>query len=139
MTNMATQERPAITLANRLRDVKINGRRLGHRTATIMHDDLEAITNELERLDGLINTPATVEFLEAVKTETAYQRERWGDVHDKAKEPEDWFWLVGYLAGKALCAKRQGFMDKYRHHLVSTAAVLANQHRLELLRLQGKA
>lgn len=57
---------------------------------------------ELQRLEALINNPHTADFTEAVRTEAAHQRERWGAAHDDGKGDEDWFWLIGYLAGKAL-------------------------------------
>jgi hypothetical protein len=56
----------------------------------------------------------------------AHQVERWGTVHDRAKAPADWFWLVGYLGGKALHANAAGDREKALHHTISTAAVLAN-------------
>jgi len=80
------------------------------------------------RLDKLINSPETASFLAGVRNEVAHQVERWGTVHDRAKEPADWFWLVGYLAGKALSAHKDGDVDKALHHCISTAAVLANWH-----------
>jgi hypothetical protein len=57
---------------------------------------------EVARLDALINNPHTNDFIEAVRTEAAHQLERWGIDHDAGKTDEDWFWLIGYLAGKAL-------------------------------------
>jgi len=83
---------------------------------------------EAARLDGLVNSPQTAEFLEAVRTEVAHQVERWGTVHDRAKQPADWFWLVGYLGGKALAAHVVGDRAKALHHTISTAAALANWH-----------
>src|SRR6185295_1361042 len=67
-------------------------------------------------------------FLEGTRIEVAHQVERWGTVHDRAKEPADWFWLVGYLAGKALRAHLMDDREKALHHCISTAAVLANWH-----------
>lgn len=83
---------------------------------------------ENERLAALLNTPEIVDFSEAVKREAAHQRERWGTDHDIGKAPEDWFWLVGYLAGKALSSQKAGNQEKALHHCISTSAALANWH-----------
>ena len=51
-----------------------------------------------------------------------------GSEHDAGKAPADWFWLVGYLAGKALHAHAAGDTTKAEHHIITTAAALANWH-----------
>lgn len=84
--------------------------------------------DELRRLDALINAPHNANFLEGVRVEVAHQIDRWGTAHDRAKAPADWFWLVGYLAGKALAAHAAGDTEKAKHHTISTAAALANWH-----------
>lgn len=76
----------------------------------------------------IINTPETADFMAGVPLEAAHQRERWGAAHDAGKTPEDWFWLIGYLAQKALRAQNAGDMEKAQHHTISTAAALANWH-----------
>lgn len=83
---------------------------------------------EVERLTRLINTPELRDFSEAVNREAAHQRDRWGSAHDAGKTPADWFWLLGYLAGKALHATAAGDIDKALHHTISSAAALANWH-----------
>jgi hypothetical protein len=87
--------------------------------------DLEA---ERDALKGKLNTPELVSFRDAVVLEAAHQRERWGSAHDDGKQPHDWFWLVGYLAGKALASHIAGNTEKALHHTISTAAALANWH-----------
>ncbi len=84
--------------------------------------------DELERLRALVNTPELHDFSRAVVLEAAHQRERWGSDHDAGKAPEDWFWLLGYLGGKALAAHSSGNTDKALHHTISSAAALANWH-----------
>lgn len=84
--------------------------------------------DELERLRSLVNTPTLHSFRDGVVLEAAHQRERWGSAHDAGKQPSDWFWLVGYLAGKALHAQTSGNTEKALHHTISTAAALANWH-----------
>lgn len=84
--------------------------------------------SELDRLRILVNTPTLHSFREGVMLEAIHQRERWGSTHDTGKTPADWFWLVGYLAGKALHAQNGGNTEKALHHTISTAAALANWH-----------
>lgn len=83
---------------------------------------------ELNHLRKLVNTPELHSFRDAVVLEAVHQRERWGSEHDAGKQPADWFWLVGYLAGKALQAQLAGDKSKALHHTTSTAAALANWH-----------
>ena len=68
------------------------------------HAELIAAREERDRLKAMINSPELHRFLLAVRIEAIHQVERWGTAHDRAKRPADWFWLVGYLAGKALHA-----------------------------------
>lgn len=90
--------------------------------------ELTADATEAARLKALINAPELENFLRAVHIEAVHQVERWGTAHDRAKRPADWFWLVGYLGGKALHAAVSGDRDKALHHCVSTAAALYNWH-----------
>lgn len=105
--------------------------------------ELTRLAEENARLDNLINNPHTNNFLEDVRLEAAHQRERWAAEHDAGKTSADWFWLVGYLAGKALTASsavdESGLSmhsarwlktqtDKALHHIITTAAVLLNWH-----------
>ena len=83
---------------------------------------------EVGRLNAIVNTPQANDFLRAVSTEAEHQRQRWGSDHDAGKTPADWFWLVGYLAGKALHAHGAGDTTKAEHHIITTAAALANWH-----------
>lgn len=81
----------------------------------------------LATLDA-INTPELFEFQKAVVLEAQHQRLRWSTQHDAGKDPQDWFWLLGYLAGKALKAHADGDTEKALHHTISSAAALANWH-----------
>ena len=83
---------------------------------------------EVERLTALINTPLLDDFSEAVVREAAHQVERWGASHDASKEPQDWFWTLAYLAGKAMRAHIEGNREKALHHTISSAALLLNWH-----------
>lgn len=94
-----------------------------------MDDEVQALRAEVERLRALINTPQTDDFMEAVRLEAAHQQERWGTSHDAGKSPADWFWLLGYLSGKAVTAFNTGDHQKGMHHIISSAAALLNWHR----------
>lgn len=87
---------------------------------------------EMTRLRLLINTPEIVDFVKAVQIEAVHQRERWGADHDTQKQREEWFWTLGYLAGKGLQAQRHGDREKFAHHLISSAALLCNWHAYAL-------
>jgi hypothetical protein len=88
----------------------------------------DALVDEVSRLRAERDTPHTRSFLRAVELEALHQRERWGTEHDAGKTPADWFWLLGYLAGKALSAAVGGNTEKALHHTVSSAAALMNWH-----------
>lgn len=97
-----------------------------------MHDwervvlHLQLTMEECSRLRALVDSPQTHDFLVAVQCEKAHQVHRWGLAHDRSKSAENWFWLVGYLAGKALRATITGDREKALHHCVSSAAALGN-------------
>lgn len=81
---------------------------------------------EIQRLKALINSPITSDFIEGVKVEIPHQEYRWGAEHDAGKQANDWFWLIGFLAGKALRAAMSDDTDKAKHHIITTAATLGN-------------
>lgn len=81
------------------------------------------------RLNEIVNTPQADDFLRAVSTEAEHQRQRWGSNHDSGKTDADWFWLIGYLAGKALHSAMRGDATKAEHHIITTAAACANWHK----------
>lgn len=83
---------------------------------------------ERDAAQRLLDTPELHDFSKAVPLEAAHQRKRWGNDHDDGKAPQDWFWLVGYLAGKALRSHIDGDTDKALHHTVTVAAACANWH-----------
>lgn len=83
---------------------------------------------ETQRLNTILNTPEIIDFVKAVQIEAAHQRERWASDHDAGKTPQDWFWLIGYLAGKALHSVSSGNVDKGLHHIITAASALCNWH-----------
>lgn len=86
------------------------------------------LLGHIAALESQLNTPELINFSRAVVSEAQHQRHRWGSDHDAGKEPQDWFWLLGYLAGKALAAHSKGDAEKALHHTISSAAALANWH-----------
>lgn len=99
---------------------------ISHGVRETLKDERDAARLRVAELEALINNPHTANFLEAVRLEAAHQRERWGEPHDREKSPEHWFWLVGYLAGKALRAAITFDTEKARHHCISSAAALSH-------------
>src|ERR1700751_5204640 len=89
--------------------------------------ELERCTAELATLKAMLSTPEIEDFDKAVPLEAAHQMQRWAG-HDADKSPEDWFWLCGYLAGKALAAYKVGDYAKAKHHCISTSAAMRNWH-----------
>lgn len=119
-----------MTLADDMTDYALRGdtkSSLNRRGAILA--EIEALVREVERLNSIINTPQADDFLRAVSTEAEHQRQRWGSDRDAGKTPADWFWLVGYLGGKALHAHAAGDVVKAEHHIITTAAACANWHR----------
>lgn len=86
---------------------------------------LETELEELREKLALINTPEILDFLKAVEQEAKHQRLRWPAEHDEGKTDADWFWLLGWLAGKAVHATTPG---KKLHHVITTAAACLNWH-----------
>lgn len=89
--------------------------------------EVKALTAERDDLKAKLNTPEIHDFAEAVVLEAAHQRERWAADHDAGKTDADWFWLIGYLAGKAL-HNPNGDHDKRLHRIITIAAAACNWH-----------
>lgn len=90
--------------------------------------ELEKDAARAAELEALINSPELHDFSKGVVLEAAHQRERWGTEHDGGKSAADWFWLIGYLAQKAMMSQLAGDTDKALHHAITTAAAMANWH-----------
>lgn len=87
-----------------------------------------ALARRVQELEQQLNTPELQDFAAGVVSEAQHQRARWGSEHNAGKTAADWFWLIGYLAQKAMYAQLSGDTDKALHHTISTAAALANWH-----------
>lgn len=96
------------------------------------HDDLSAARRRIAELEGMVNTPELHDFARGVVLEAVHQRERWGTSHDGGKTDADWFWLIGYLAGKALhnppTNDGRTRSDVRLHRIITVAAAAANWH-----------
>lgn len=102
--------------------------RMGAHRFSTEPKEVDKLRLEVLRLTELINTPEIIDFVKAVQIEAVHQRERWGSAHDDGKTAADWFWLLGYLAGKALHSDKAGDTEKLLHHIITTAAACANWH-----------
>lgn len=79
-----------------------------------------------------INRPEVLDFLEAVKIEAAHQRERW-KATDPIKDDADWYWLIGWLGGKALtdphdAGDTRTAKERKLHRIITVAAAAYNWH-----------
>lgn len=90
--------------------------------------EMEAARQERDRLKSLLDDPEVFNFLVGVQNEAAHQKHTWGEITDREKSAEQWFWRVGYLASRALRAHIEGDILKALHHTISAAAALANWH-----------
>lgn len=102
------------------------------------------LREELADLRKLLGTPEIHDFLEGVKREAAYQRDHWGEVHDAEKTDENWFWTLGWLAGKAVNdphepGDERTTVERKLHRIVTVAALACNWHAAVLKREGGKA
>jgi hypothetical protein len=95
----------------------------------MLEQEVLKLRGQLARLEATIDTPHTGEWVESTKMEAAHQIHRWSASHDAGKEPSDWFWLIGYLGGKALQHFLAGNPEKGKHHIISTSAALLNWYR----------
>lgn len=104
------------------------------KAAKLWRLEAENIEEKVEK--RLLDAPELRDFYKGILLESQHQDRRWGPDHDKGKSPEDWLWLVAFLATKATQAARYGDWDKYLHHIVTTAAALYNWHK-RALRMTG--
>lgn len=91
--------------------------------AEIYQEECRQAWNNFYKLEAAINNLITEEFLKGVEVEAAHQRNRWKET-DPYKTDVDWFWLIGYLAGKALSTESD--LDKKKHRIIALAAAAAN-------------
>lgn len=103
--------------------------------------DARKKADRIAELEMQINRPEIIDFVKAVQLEAVHQRARWASDHDAGKTDADWFWLIGYLAGKALhnpmpakcpeCGYEcicGAWREKQLHRIITIAAASANWH-----------
>jgi hypothetical protein len=96
-----------------------------------LRETVERTIEVIERQLDLIAERAPGDFLDkrpVVQSLGAHKRRLEQALEDAPQAPADWFWLVGYLAGKALHAHAAGNVEKAEHHIITTAAALDNWH-----------
>ena len=101
--------------------------------------EVQRLGAETKRLKELLGTPEIVDFASAVIKEAAYQREHWGKAHDEAKSDDEWFWTLGWLAGKAVTdphkpEDERTSKERKLHRIITTAALACNWHASVLKR-----
>jgi hypothetical protein len=113
----------------RLQELQFRAEALGTGSIVLETAELDLMIDEILRLRGLINSPQTGDFLESVRFEAAHQVLRWGAAHDARKTDAAWFWLIGYLGGKALHNPPKdgaGPLELKLHRIVTIAAAACN-------------
>ncbi len=89
--------------------------------------------NQIEMLHEFyqeqINTPEIDDFIKAVKVEAAHQTEKWGAEEEAKKYHFDYALVLDKLKGKQAIAIWDRNAEKYKHHLITMAAVCHNVHR----------
>ncbi|KKN81369.1 hypothetical protein LCGC14_0319820 [marine sediment metagenome] len=96
-------------------------------TGVLLKHDIHAgaeVVNDL--VSALLDAPIYTDFLRALPAEATHQQKRWGS-DDAGKTDADWFWLIGYLGGKALATPPDDLLKKL-HRIIATAAACANWH-----------
>lgn len=79
-------------------------------------------------MSALDDVPITHDFLAGLHAEKDHQVRRWGRSHDSNKSPTDWFWVLGWIAGKAVAAHLAGDRVKAQHRVIAAAAILSHWH-----------
>ena len=79
-----------------------------------------------------LETPEMLDFLKAVKIEAEHQRDRWKKT-DPEKSHADWYWLIGWLGGKAVmdpheAGDERSEKDRRLHRIITVAAAAYNWH-----------
>jgi len=97
------------------------------------------LREELEGLKKILGSPEINEFWEGVRREAAYQRDHWGEKHDLEKSDADFYWTLGWLAGKAVNDPHDEEdtrtpLERKLHRIMTAAALASNWHAVVLKR-----
>lgn len=82
-----------------------------------------------EDFAAMLQEPGGEQFVAAMRLEAAHQAMRWGLPEDREKSAENWFWLLGFIGGKALRAQLEGNRQDAMKHTIEAAACLMHWHR----------
>ncbi|PCJ57339.1 MAG: hypothetical protein COA65_09780 [Rhodospirillaceae bacterium] len=93
------------------------------------HTPNTAESERIKELETLINSPEINDFLEGVKLESAHQTERHNRKLEENKYPHDYALVLDKLKGKQALSIWDKNTEKYKHHLITMAAVCFNVHR----------
>ena len=83
----------------------------------------------MDQLQELIGKPHNEDFITGLVIEAAHQVERWGEAHDRAKEPEDWLGFSATSPAKRPRPTARATSKSQAPH-ISSAAVLLQWHSL---------
>ena len=86
-------------------------------------------SERIKELETLINSPEINDFLKGVKLESAHQTERHNIKLEENKYPHDYALVLDKLKGKQALSIWGKDIEKYKHHLITMAAVCFNTHR----------
>ena len=100
-------------------------------------ETLEKMVKEMERMQSLFASRVFWNFVDGLEREAAEEMGRSRSAPDQEWQKEDWFWLIGWVVGKALQAHIRGDCEKALHHTVSSAAVLINWQAAFIARGEG--
>lgn len=89
---------------------------------------IKELEGERKRLYELINNPEIQDFIKGMTLEAAHQTERWGLEHENSQPPHHFVLVVTKIAGK-MCGDVWDYdVEKFKHHCIALAAVMANVH-----------
>lgn len=81
---------------------------------------------------AMIYNPEVESFLTGVLIEVEHQKDRWKD-SDPMKSDADWYWLIGWLGGKAVMDPHppedpRTPKERRLHRIIAVAAAACNWH-----------
>lgn len=83
-------------------------------------------------IDKHLSTPEILDFIKAIQIEAKYQEEQWKKA-DPEKTDADWYWLIGWLGGKAVndphkVGDLRPTIERKLHRIITVAAAAYNWH-----------
>jgi len=96
---------------------------------TLLNSYIDKLETENETYKTLINSPEINNFIEGLKLESSHQTIKWGNENEENKFPHDYALVMDKLKGKLALSIWDRNIDKYKHHLITMAALCYNIHR----------